>query len=447
MKKIFLLFLFVSANLIAISQATNISPYSRYALGDINPMWFGQNTALGGSTVAVVDSFQVNVLNPASYSFTAFQNPVFDISLKGRLVNLSTSTATTKANYYHMNNIVLALPISRRVGAAFGMMPFSTSGYNITYGQVDDALGGTVNTFYQGQGGINKVFVGTSIMAVKTNTNWFSIGGNVSYLFGDMEETRKLTFPSQTGLLNSKVINSLYARDFMVDGGIFYRNKINEMNQVSVGFSAAFGTNIACRRSVLAHTMAPVTESFVDTVLYIESEKGNVFIPPRYSFGITYDIKPDPKTSKKYKLSLTAQYNYQDWNKYKEDFPSSVYTDTLRSSNGINFGVQFIPHVLSIGSGKVSPLKLTNYRIGFYTNKNYLNINDNSINNWGVTAGIGIPFTNSVSYSMLNISFEYGQRGTTANNLLLEKYYGLHIGIAFSPNKNVDRWFVKRKYD
>ncbi len=447
MKKSSLVFLLVLITHLGFSQATNVSPYSRYALGDINPGWFAQNTAMGGATVGLVDSFQVNILNPASYCFTAHQSPVLDVSMRGRFINMSTNASSTKANYFHMNNIVLALPLSKRFGAAIGLTPFSTSGYNITFSQVNDAVGGTVNTFYQGQGGINRVFLGLAAMPVRTKTNMFSVGANFSYLFGDLQKTRKLTFPNETGLFNSKIINSVYASDLMVDAGAYYRNIINPRQQLSIGFATSFGTSLNCNRSVLAHTMAPVTEQFVDTVLYIESEKGSVFIPPRYNIGMSYDFKGISGSKNNYKLTLSAQYNYQDWSKYSEDFPSSVYTDTLNSTSGINFGVQYIPHVLGVGSGKVKPLKLINYRAGFYTSKNYLNIDNYSINNWGVTCGLGIPlWASSLSYSMVNLSFEYGQRGTTANNLMLEKYYGFHIGFAFCPSR-VDRWFVKRKYD
>jgi hypothetical protein len=448
MKKYSLVLFLALLSGLGFSQATNVSPYSRYALGDINPGWFAQNTAMGGTTVSMVDSFQVNVLNPASYCFTAYQSPVLDVSFRGRFIDLSTNSSSTKANYFHVNNIVLALPVSKRFGAAIGLLPFSTSGYNITFSQVNESVGGTVNTFYQGQGGINRAFLGLSFMPVRTKTNMFSIGANFSYLFGDLQKTRKLIYPNETGLFNSKITNSIFARDFMFDGGIYYRNIINPRQQVSIGFATSLGTSLSCNRSVLAHTIAPVSEAFVDTVLYIESEKGSVFIPPKYNIGLTYDFKASAGSkNSNYKLTLSAQYNFQDWSKYTEEFPSSVYSDTLNSTSGINFGVQYIPHVLAVGSGKVKPLKLVNYRAGFYTSKNYLNIDNNSINNWGVTCGLGIPlWASSLSYSMLNLSFEYGSRGTTSNNLLLEKYYGFHIGFAFCPSR-VDRWFVKRKYD
>jgi len=198
----------------------------------------------------------------------------------------------------------------------------------------------------------------------------------------------------------------------------------------------------------LAHTMTPSNEFFVDTVAYVENEKGNIVIPAKYNFGLTYDLFLKTKSKARPKLTFTAQYSFQDWTKYKEEFESYTSTDSLRKASGINFGIQYIPHVLSVGSGKVNPIKLLNYRIGFYADKNYFNVNNNAVNGWGVTAGLGIPLLmSSSSFSMINISFEYGSRGTTSNDLLLENYYGVHIGIAFSPDRRIDRWFVKRKYD
>lgn len=446
MKKL-VFFVFVLSSLTAFNQATSISPYSRYHLGDLNQNWMANNTALGGSTVSLVDSFQVNVVNPASYSLISRNCPAFDVSLRGRFVELNTATSQYKANFFSLNNIVLGIPIRKRWGAAFGLLPFSSSGYNISTSTENTLLGGTVSTSYSGQGGLSRIFIGTSVLLIDGKENKLSIGGNVSYLFGDIEKTRSLSFPEQTGLYDSKVVNSLFAKDFMADFGIFYRNKINARNQLSVGFSSMMGTDINVERSELAFTTYPGSEVFIDTVSYIEDEKGVITLPSRYTMGITYDLKGVAGSKNYYKLSFTSQLQYQDWTKYNEEFENTNFNDTLRRTSGINFGVQFIPHMIGQGSGKINILKLCNYRLGGYFMKNYLSINDVDINEMGVTAGIGIPLIHSFSYSMLNLSFEYGQRGTTDKNLISEKYYGIHVGISFSPNRQVDRWFLKRKFD
>jgi hypothetical protein len=451
MKKYIVFILLSSLTFSGFSQAADISPYSRYALGDINPNWLAQNTGMGGSTVSVVDSNQVNVLNPASYSLLAPHCPIFDFSFRGRFVNMSTSTTSAKGNYATVNNWVLALPINRRLGFAFGLLPYSSTGYNISTSEDKTEFGGTLFSKYQGRGGIDRAFLGSGITLIrsiqKDNVNILSIGGNASFVFGDLEKTRILTLPQQTGLYNSKVVSSLYAKDFMFDAGIYYRNIMNERYQLGVGFSTTFGTSINCQKSLFAFTTDALGR-LSDTVQYISNEKGSLVIPARYSMGITYDIMGGKNSKSNYKLSLSMQYNMQDWTKYKENFASTTTTETLRQTSGYNFGMQFIPQRYGAGhSHKIPILKQINYRAGYYTTKSYLNINDVNVDSWGATAGFGIPlFNSSGSYSMVNLGLEYGGRGTTANNLVQEKYWGFHFGITFSPGV-YDRWFIKRKYD
>lgn len=464
MKKLFTALLFVSC-LHSLAQVTDNSPYSRFALGDLNTFSLAQNTALGGSTVALVDSFQVNILNPASYSFLAKHSPVFDFSVVGRLIRLSTSTSSTKGNQLNPNNIILAMPFTRRWGLAFGLTTYASTGYRIIDNYESPALGGTVSGAYVGTGNINRAFLGTSYMFIdhkkQGNRDQLSIGANGSFLYGDEQKVRQLFLPVQTGMHDAEVVNSLYARDFMVDGGFLYRHNTEfsktdsagkvvgkRSQQLTVGMSASLGRDTRFIRSTIARSITqgafPV---YTDTAEFVDSEKGTIYIPARYNVGLTYDFKGVVGSSKYYKLSLTAQYTTQDWTRYKENFSSGTSSDTLRRYQSIGFGVQYIPHQLGYSSSKkINFLRLINYRAGFCTNQFYYRVNNTNINGWMATAGLGIPLIHSFSYSMLNLSFEYGSRGTHEHNLVMEKFWGFHLGIAFSPSR-IDRWFVKRKYD
>ena len=81
------------------------------------------------------------------------------------------------------------------------------------------------------------------------------------------------------------------------------------------------------------------------------------------------------------------------------------------------------------------------YRLGGYYHDGVLHVNGISINDFGVTAGFGFPLRKSYQ-SMVNISFEFGQRGKTTDNLLQERYSKIFIGITFNED-----WFRKHKYD
>jgi hypothetical protein len=87
----------------------------------------------------------------------------------------------------------------------------------------------------------------------------------------------------------------------------------------------------------------------------------------------------------------------------------------------------------------VSYAKRITYRGGFVYEKTGLIVNSTSINDVGMTLGLGLPITGSLSN--LNLGLEFGKKGTTSNNLVQENYLILNVG--FSLN---DKWFVKSKY-
>jgi hypothetical protein len=83
--------------------------------------------------------------------------------------------------------------------------------------------------------------------------------------------------------------------------------------------------------------------------------------------------------------------------------------------------------------------KRITYRGGFVYEKTGLVVNSTSINDVGMTLGLGLPITGS--FSNLNVGLEFGKKGTTSNSLVQENYFILNLG--FSLN---DKWFVKTKY-
>jgi hypothetical protein len=80
------------------------------------------------------------------------------------------------------------------------------------------------------------------------------------------------------------------------------------------------------------------------------------------------------------------------------------------------------------------------YRAGFNYENTGLIINNESINNYGITFGLGLPLGGS--FSNINVGFEYGKRGTTNSGLIEENYTNVFISLSLN-----DRWFVKRKYE
>jgi hypothetical protein len=80
------------------------------------------------------------------------------------------------------------------------------------------------------------------------------------------------------------------------------------------------------------------------------------------------------------------------------------------------------------------------YRAGLKYEKTGLVVNNQSINDIGMTLGAGFPITGS--FSNVNVGLEYGKRGTTAAGLIQENYFNFSMSFSFN-----DRWFVQRKFE
>ena len=72
--------------------------------------------------------------------------------------------------------------------------------------------------------------------------------------------------------------------------------------------------------------------------------------------------------------------------------------------------------------------------------KTGLNINNESIKEFGISFGLGLPVGDL--FSNANVGFEIGKRGTTNNNLIQENFVNFQLSLSLN-----DRWFQKRKYD
>jgi hypothetical protein len=69
-------------------------------------------------------------------------------------------------------------------------------------------------------------------------------------------------------------------------------------------------------------------------------------------------------------------------------------------------------------------------------------VNNEEINNFGITFGLGLPM--GFEYSNLNLGFEIGKRGATTNNLVRESYFKVSLGLSLNAS-GANRWFQKRQ--
>ena len=95
-------------------------------------------------------------------------------------------------------------------------------------------------------------------------------------------------------------------------------------------------------------------------------------MPQFISFGLSYKLK---------NLNLIGEYSIQDWSNYQ----LFGQTDDLISSEKLNIGIEY----QNQNSNSAEYLSKAKYRFGFYNFQTPIQLNNNKINETGLTLGIG----------------------------------------------------------
>jgi hypothetical protein len=428
-----ILTLFFFAHGFVKAQNASVSPYSRYGLGEIPFGAFAKNNGMGGLGIGLRPVFNINPVNPASYS--SMMLTTFEIGAEASLTRFSTATLTQDKSDATLSYFALGFPVIKgRWGAALGLMPFSNVGYTITESLTDINAGSILNT-YEGSGGINRFFIGNS---VKLFDN-FSAGFNASYLFGSLKRTASVEF-SGANFFNSRFTESTDIKDFYFNYGLQYvidslpkktvkdstTVKIKTDRSLSFGLTFSSATDLSAEKNFLGerYELNPPIIFIKDTTEYRQGEKGTITIPLSAGFGFMY------RNGSRWLIG--AEVSVQNW----QDFSYYGQSDSLRSSMKIAAGMQYTPDERAMKSYWQS----VQYRFGVFYNETYLQLKNSKLNEAGVTIGLGFPVRKGLS--MIQISACIGTRGTTDNNLIREDFARFSLGFTFN-----DRWFVKPKFD
>ena len=333
------------------------------------------------------------------------------------------------------------MPIGRKFGAAFGLLPYTAVGYKLE--DVDDNDPDRTLNRYRGEGGLNKVFVGLGYQL----SNKFSVGLDVNYNFGSVENSA-LAFsydnegnPTQ---YQSREDNRSDLSGLNFNFGLAYKSKISDKLTLSATTTFAPESDLASENERFFSTIiynANTEEEFIQESEQADLEaqglrNTDLTLPSRFSLGL--GIGQDSKwfLGADFILQKTGDYNNEIF---------SAENSTFEDAPRIAVGGLYIPDYDSFSKY----FKRVTYRGGFNFGKSGLVINNESIREFGMSFGLSLPLAggttgtgaSSGSYSELNIGFEYGQRGTTDQNLIKENFFNFNIALSFN-----DRWFNKRKY-
>ncbi|MFC2117914.1 hypothetical protein ACFLTI_05715 [Bacteroidota bacterium] len=408
------------------SQNTVSSPYSRFGLGDLYWKGFGQSKAMGGIGIGINDKRHLNMINPASYnsmdSGVDSMSVTFEFGLSDRISKFKTNNYSETANNASFSYLAIGFPVSKKMAASIGVIPYSNVGYDINDIQTFNSIG-DVNYNYSGTGGISQFYIGGAVEPVKN----LSLGLNFSYLFGSLEQGKSITFPEEVDFLNSSKTDKTIISDVIFDFGLQYSIDFNNDRKLTIGGIYGNKTNLDVRHDM---TIINYAGTVKDTISDINNEPNLISLPGNFGLGFTFGEED--------KFTFGADYYQQNW----ENTSFLGKKDSLANSNRISFGMEFVPDYRSLNNY----FQRVRYRVGGHISNTYLQLRGNQLNEIGLSLGLSLPLAktqyNSLSETSINISFEFGKRGTLENNLLKENYAIIGLNLTLQ-----DVWFKKRKWN
>lgn len=415
-KKISIIFCLVFS-FSAIAQNASSSPYSYYGLGDFVFKGNVENRAMGGINM-IKDSIHININNSASLS--DIMNTTFTIGGNFNYTNFKTEQQSESAKRASIDYIALAIPISKRFTTAFGAMPFTSVGYKIRSDNTDASI--PISQF-TGSGGINKIYGG---VGYKINKN-FQVGADANFNFGNVS-TNNITFLSAVQY-GTRELNQSEITGFNFNTSLMYSRLIDKKRTVfgSLIYSPETTLNASNERSI---AIIQLTDNFGEIIINEEDilvPDSKIKHPSKIGLGLGIgEVR---------KWSVGAELTFVKSSGLGNRF-ADIDDVNYENVTKYNVGGYFLPDYNSFSSY----YKRITYRAGFNYQNTGLVLNNKAIDNYGITFGLGLPIKGS--FSNINITYEYGSRGTVYGGLIQENYSNLSV--SFSLN---DKWFIKRKYD
>lgn len=434
-KKLVLVFVLVFASYSYAQQGT-ASPYSSYGIGSLKLKGTVENQSMGGLSI-YNDSIHINLRNPSSYAgenvgiypFNGQSRPVkFTVGggYSGR--NLKSNSGSDNASSVSFDYLALSIPIGK-FGIGLGLLPYTSVGYRQEAYNGDELI----NRF-EGEGGVNKVFLGLGYQIAKGLT----AGIDFHYNFGNIKNSI-LNYQYDSGVPTQYQTNESNRSDLSglnVNIGVSYKTVIK--NDLELVTSATYSpqSTITSRNQRTISTVLVSASGQKTVVNAIEVdlegmglEKTDLVLPSRFTFGAGLG-----KRRKWFVGAETTVFKARDFSNELFDEGRAAHEDAY----SLSLGGFYIPDYTSFDNY----WKRIVYRAGFRREETGLNINNQSITEFGTSFGVGLPVGDARLLSNINLGVEFGKRGTTKNNLIKENFINVQLSLSLN-----DRWFQKRKFE
>jgi len=385
----------------AIAQNNTASPFSCYGLGDINDNVPNTYRAMGGVGVGMRNRKVICPSQPASFTACDSLTFMFDLAADVMWTRYGDDAGIKNKVNGNLEYIALQFPLYKRyVAFSAGLLPFSSVGYNISMNDSINSDYHYTNLFF-GDGGISEIYGGLSVNLF----DWVALGANVYYMFGDVTNSRSVSFTETEVKIVAQISNTSVSSVRFREGLQFFHT----FGKHTFVLGAVFENKRTLKSDFI---IAETTQ--LDTVWTLSDIAE---VPMMFGVGASYTWND--------RLTLGFDFQRSYWSQTK------VFSDMdqLQDRNRYAFGVEYRhnPYGRNYAERMFwrAGCSVSDSYIGKVTRPDYL-----------VSIGMGFPLRNAGT--VFNVTVEYGHRGPAAT--LEENYLRMTVNAAIAEN-----WFFKRR--
>lgn len=391
------------------SQSISSSPYSLYGVGSVYDSDFSSIPSIGSSGIALPSANYINNLNPASLGYIPQNHFMFDLGGKAILTTFQSNSKSEKRNNFQFSHIAFAFPVTRNSGFSISLHPYSSASFKISNLKLpveNSSENYTLNAI--GTGGLNKFDFSYGYRMNKK----LALGVSGSVLFGNTTDDRSYAVEKSVTAISKQTGYNGFR------GTVGLQYKIDSTFTIASTFKLPALVNASKVQSI--QTVADEVVTTIESD--VASDTDDYYLPMEIGFGI----------SKRFKNNLNLIFDYE------KSFWSSTNQSELYGKfvNQDRFALGFIFK----SKDNRSYWDRIQYGTGLNFDTGYLEVEGKRINNSAISLGVSLPIENT--FSTLNISYSYGQKGKIGGGLIKENYHKLSLNLSLDGI-----WFVKRKIE
>ncbi|WP_421920312.1 hypothetical protein [Marinifilum sp.] len=389
------------------AQNNTSSPYSYYGLGELMTQDILNST--GMASLSYRDGSALNVNNPAALTELDSLKFIFQIGMVAKFTNLSQGDDSDSFNDLNLSKIGFGFKASPRYGVAVSLSPYTSLGYDITSRELVEGGTNYIIRSQVGTGGLNQLVLSNGFKV----TDDLSLGFNGIYVFGN--NTRdEFIIPQGGASLTYQNSNKLISQGLHFNVGAQYKIDFPK-NSIMLGLKYQPKIGVSAKR---------VTEvTNLGILRYEDTDRGRYDVPELYGVSLGFN--------KGKQFWMGADYLLEKWSDTKKFEKDNLLVDRNKFS---------IATIYNANDGYATKfLKKLSYRFGAFYDTGYIEVRDERIKTKGISFGLGLPLARG--NGMINLSFEFGQMGTTDNNIVREDFGRISVEVNL-----FETWFFKRKY-